>query len=64
MANTDCPSCARLRIVQCNRCRETNPNAQTLKRRAIVETLMANPGMTAAEAEALHGVTAGPTINA
>lgn len=61
--NGTCAACARLMgLTQCNHCLREHPNAQTLKRRAITATMQASPGMTAAQAEALHGVSAGPVV--
>jgi hypothetical protein len=63
MTHTDCPACTAMRgVVQCNRCRAERPNRRTLKQREIVAVLMANPGMSVAEAEAACGTSAGPTV--
>ncbi len=61
MSTTTCTACKALgSIVQCNRCRKTNPNKQTILRNAIVATMA--QGATVADAEHAAGVTAGPAV--
>ena len=54
---TQCPTCALLRgLVQCNKCRSANPNAQTLTRRAVLAESRER-GVSIATVEAERGLT-------
>lgn len=57
------PACCAGMPFQCNRCRKSAPNAQTLRNASIV-AMMRETGCTAAEAEKAHGVKSGKVYGA